>query len=205
MLPDTHYVFLYSYNWVPGSQALVWCWYGTTKGFPGGSVVKNLPVMWETKVRSLSQKDLLEKEMACCFSILAWKFPWTKEPGGLQSMGSQKSQTQLNDWTITTAKQWYKQGDKNPTETYSICLPAPAGDQPVLPQVPYLRVSGPPVVAAVFWAVAEMLSTAKFVPQPVCLTASFLCASGLRKLSTWIIQRLYGQFIPQGTWFCFSS
>ena len=41
-------------------------------------MVKNPPVMWETKVRSLSQKDLLEKEMACCFSILAWKFPWTR-------------------------------------------------------------------------------------------------------------------------------
>ena len=60
-------------------------------------MVKNPPVMWETKVRSLNQKDLLEKEMACCFSILAWKFPWTEEPGGLQSMGLQKSQAQVNN------------------------------------------------------------------------------------------------------------
>ena len=70
--------------------------------------VKNLPVMWETRVQSLScgtqmvkhlstmretwvqslgQEDLLEKEMATPSSILAWKIPWTEEPGGLQSMG----------------------------------------------------------------------------------------------------------------------
>ena len=60
-------------------------------------MVKNAPVMWETKVRSLNQKDLLEKEMACCVSILAWKFPWTEESGGLQSMGLQKSQMQFNN------------------------------------------------------------------------------------------------------------
>ena len=55
--------------------------------------VKNLPAMQETQeiwVRSLGQKDALEKEMATHSSILAWRIPWTKEPGRLQSMGSQR-------------------------------------------------------------------------------------------------------------------
>ena len=51
-------------------------------------LVKNLPAMQETRVQSLSQEDPLEKEMAKYSSILAWKTPGTKEPGGLQSMGS---------------------------------------------------------------------------------------------------------------------
>ena len=59
----------------------------------GGSVVKNLLAMQETQIRSLGWEDLLEKEMATHFSILAWEIPWTEEPGGLQSMGSQKSRT----------------------------------------------------------------------------------------------------------------
>ena len=53
--------------------------------------VKNLPAKQETQVRFLGQEDPLEKEMAIHSSILAWKFPWTEEPGGLQSMGSQQS------------------------------------------------------------------------------------------------------------------
>ena len=61
--------------------------------FPGGSVVKNLPVMQETQVRSLGWEDCLEREMAAHSSILAWEIPRTEEPGRLQSMGSQKSQT----------------------------------------------------------------------------------------------------------------
>ena len=48
-----------------------------------------LPTMRETWVRSLGQADPLEKEMATGSSTLAWKIPWTEEPGGLQSMGSQ--------------------------------------------------------------------------------------------------------------------
>ena len=46
--------------------------------------------MQETKVRSLGQEDLLEKEMAIHSSILAWRTPWIEEPGGLQSMGLQR-------------------------------------------------------------------------------------------------------------------
>ena len=57
-------------------------------GFPGGSeMVKNLPVM---QVRSLGQKDPLEKGMATHSSILAWRIQRTEEPSGLQSMGSQR-------------------------------------------------------------------------------------------------------------------
>ena len=52
--------------------------------------VKNLPAMQETWVQFLGWEDPLEKEMAIDSSILAWKIPWTEEPGGLQSMGSQR-------------------------------------------------------------------------------------------------------------------
>ena len=53
-------------------------------------MVKRLPTMQETRVQSLGQEDLLEKEMATHSSILAWKIPWMEEPGRLQSMGSQR-------------------------------------------------------------------------------------------------------------------
>ena len=56
--------------------------------FPGGSVKH--PTMWENQVQSLGREDLLEKEMATHSSILAWRFPWTEQPGGLQSMVSQR-------------------------------------------------------------------------------------------------------------------
>ena len=59
-------------------------------------MVKNLCAMQETGVRSLGQEDLLEEGMATHSSILAWRIPWTEEPGGLLSMGSQ-SQTRLSD------------------------------------------------------------------------------------------------------------
>ena len=71
------------------------------KNFPGISLVvqwtslvaqlvKHLPTMWETRVRSLGREDPLEKEMATHSSTLAWKIPWTEEPGRLQSMGLQR-------------------------------------------------------------------------------------------------------------------
>ena len=53
-------------------------------------MVKDPPAMQEMQVRSLGQEDPLEKEMAPYSSILAWGIPWTEEPGGLQSMGSQR-------------------------------------------------------------------------------------------------------------------
>ena len=52
--------------------------------------VQHLPAMWENRVRSLGWEDPLEKEMATHSSTLAWKIPWTEEPGRLQSMGSQR-------------------------------------------------------------------------------------------------------------------
>ena len=52
-------------------------------------MVKNLPAMQETQVRSL-EEDPLEKQMATHSSILAWRIPWTEEPGGLQSIGLQR-------------------------------------------------------------------------------------------------------------------
>ena len=59
-------------------------------GFPGGSESKDPEAMQETKVPSLGQEDPLEKGMATHSSILAWRIPWTKESGGLQSMGLQR-------------------------------------------------------------------------------------------------------------------
>ena len=53
-------------------------------------MVKNLPAMQETQIRSLGQEDPLEKEKATQSSTLAWRIPWTEEPGRLQSMGSQR-------------------------------------------------------------------------------------------------------------------
>ena len=64
-----------------------------TTGFPSGSVVKNLPAMQEpqeAQVQSLGLEDPLEEGMATHSSILAWRIPWTEEPGGLQSTGSQR-------------------------------------------------------------------------------------------------------------------
>ena len=55
--------------------------------------------MQEIRVQSLSREDALENKMATHSSILAWEIPWTEEPGRLQSMGSQKSQTQLSKRT----------------------------------------------------------------------------------------------------------
>ena len=50
-------------------------------------MIKRLPTMLETRIQSLGWEDLLEKEMATHSSLLAWRIPWTEEPGGLQSMG----------------------------------------------------------------------------------------------------------------------
>ena len=62
-------------------------------------LIKNLPAVQETQVRFLGQKDPLEKEMAAHSSILAWKIPWTGEPGGLQSTGSHSIG---HDWVTNT-------------------------------------------------------------------------------------------------------
>ena len=55
-----------------------------------GLMVMNLPAVQETRVQSLDREDPLEEDMATHSSILAWRIPWTEEPGGLQSMGLQR-------------------------------------------------------------------------------------------------------------------
>ena len=57
--------------------------------FQVAQTVQNLPTVWETQVQSLGQEDPPEKGLAIYSSMLAWETPWTEEPGGLQSMGSQ--------------------------------------------------------------------------------------------------------------------
>ena len=66
---------------------------------PVAQMVNSLPAKQETRIQSLGQEYSLEKEMATHSSILAWETLWTEEPGGLQSMGSEKSRTpqQLNN------------------------------------------------------------------------------------------------------------
>ena len=66
-------------------------------GSPVASLVKNLPEMWQTWVWSLGWDDLLEKEMATRANTLAWRIPWTEEPGRLQSMGSQRVRYNWSD------------------------------------------------------------------------------------------------------------
>ena len=66
-------------------------------GFHGGLMVGSLPDIQKAWVRSLGQEDPLEREMAPHSSIIAWEIPCTEEPDGLQSMGSQRSWTQLSD------------------------------------------------------------------------------------------------------------
>ena len=66
-------------------------------------MVKNLPSVQEIGVRSLGQEDQLEMGIATHFSILAWRIPWTEEPGGLQSMGLQRVR---HDWATNTFIQY---------------------------------------------------------------------------------------------------
>ena len=68
---------------------------GFAQGFPGDSVVNNLPATRETRAQALDWEDPLEKEMATHSSTLAWRTPRTQETGGLQSMGSQSQTRRL--------------------------------------------------------------------------------------------------------------
>ena len=109
------------HDWSDLAAAAAW-------GFPQASLmaklVKNLPTNWgdkEMQVWSLGQKDSLEKGMATHSGILAWRIPWTEEPGGRQSTGSQESTiTQwLNNWTCFVNEFWveltfpFRAGDLN--------------------------------------------------------------------------------------------
>ena len=71
-----------------------------SRGFPGGSVVKDLPSVQEMQVRSLHWEDTLEKEMATHSSFLAWRIPGTGEPGGLPSLGLHRLR---HDWSDSAA------------------------------------------------------------------------------------------------------
>ena len=75
-------------------------------GLSLAQMVRNMPVERGTWVWSLCQEDTLEKGMVTHFSILAWRIPWTEEPGGLQSMGSQRVR---HDWVINifTSHHWW--------------------------------------------------------------------------------------------------
>ena len=75
-------VYIYLYTHTP-----------TYGAFLMAQLVKNLPAMQETWVQPLGREDPVEKEMATHSSILPWEIPWTEEPGRLQSMGSQESDT----------------------------------------------------------------------------------------------------------------
>ena len=69
--------------------------------------LKGLPAMWETWVRSLGREDPLEKEMATLFSIVAWRIPWTQEPGGQQSTGLQRVR---HDWETSLSLSHFMRG-----------------------------------------------------------------------------------------------
>ena len=76
-------------------------------GFPGVSVVKNLPAMQETWVWSLGQEDHLEEGVATHSSILAWRIPWTEYPGGLQSMHRVRHDWSNLAYTHIRLAQWF--------------------------------------------------------------------------------------------------
>ena len=79
----------------------------TILNFTCGSMVKNLPARRDTWVRSLGWEDPLEKGMGTQSSILAWRIPWTEEPGGLQSVGSQR----IGHDRVMTMSNMYPQAD----------------------------------------------------------------------------------------------
>ena len=92
----------------PGTQGLDWklrsgpssaVKWGAAVGFPDGSDCKESPEMQKTRVWSLGQEEPLEESMATHSSILAWRIPWTEEPGRLLSMGSQRVR---HDWVTNT-------------------------------------------------------------------------------------------------------
>ena len=88
---------LSSVKLAPGAKKVGDCWFrGYFRDSLGAQMVKNLPAMQDTLVQSLGGQDPLEKGMATHSSILAWRIPWTEEPGRIQSKGSQ-SRTRLSD------------------------------------------------------------------------------------------------------------
>ena len=80
-------------------------------------LVKNLPAMQETQVQSLGQEDPMEKGMATHSSILAWRIPWTEEPGRLQFMGC-KELDMTKRLSLTQGTQWNLDSRKNAMDSY---------------------------------------------------------------------------------------
>ena len=87
--------------------------YCTEGAFLVAQTVKNLPAMQETGVQSLGQEDPLEKRMGTHSSILAWRIPWTEEPGRLSSIGSQRVGLYLRDITYTCMHALTRKGRNN--------------------------------------------------------------------------------------------
>ena len=103
---NSHLLSLLHFRWIPYPWAINYCYFDSSFILCGTSLllemhwasliaqsVKNLPAVQETRVQFLGLENPLEKEMAIHSSSLAWKIPWTEEPGGLQSMGLQASDT----------------------------------------------------------------------------------------------------------------
>ena len=93
-----------TFKMISFSQKFQGCIYYKSKQWSSlvAQLVKNLPAVQETRLRPLGREDPLEKEMATHSSTVARKIPWTEEPGGLQSVGSQESDTteRLNQQTV---------------------------------------------------------------------------------------------------------
>ena len=107
-------------------------------GFPGGSVVKNLPAMQETWVWSLGPEDPLEEEMATHSSIPAWSIPRTEEPGGLFSMGLQRVG---HDWATNTTLHWSRGNREREMAIYGVYCSDPKHWKEVWAQVLWPRTS----------------------------------------------------------------
>ena len=84
-----------SHKWEQLGKLVLENWCPRTRAFPSGSVVKSLPAMQKTWVRSLGREDPLETGMATHSSVLSGKVPWTEEPGGLQSVSDPTEHTRI--------------------------------------------------------------------------------------------------------------
>ena len=107
MISSSLYVFFFTWGntnlWAPPApwRSLTWSLLDRKRSFPSGSAVKNLPVMQDMRVWSLSQEEAMEKGMATNSSILAWRISWTEDLGGLQSIGSQRVRHNWSDLACT--------------------------------------------------------------------------------------------------------
>ena len=116
-------------------------------------LVKNPPAMQETWVWSLGWEDPLEKGMATHSSILAWRIPWTEEPGRLQSMGSQRVGY---DWATNISHFWARHGTGHFTSVISLDSHKPCQGPPLVPCVAQETNSGSwghlPKISQLVWS-----------------------------------------------------